>query len=828
MSVKQSMNDAVCGSELYNPFCLPGGPTDPYAWVFLPSSQYYYQNGYYTEGGHWRYATQWSANGGSSGAYGPNDIVQFSGPKTGPNPGPRLYVCNYTTGSGPALGCSGQPGQPNTGWQLLTDVLGADHIECTGPNQPPMPDPQSGTCLKSPLDGPEAACVNPCIRLANGQLVVNKNANQCRVFPGATEGGSASTVSGLQQCTTVCPQECVELWASCPPGTAPLTTLIQTKSPVDLLALTSPYRLDGTPNPNWPANYAQNNGGAAAIGGKPYIECYSYNTEFCELPGAWMETTAGPSGAVAQCYANCPAGTFPDPSNSKVCLFVPTDGSQFVPGSQNTYSPTTPVQRVFCNPQYFNPAYWSFLEYPQYAGVQKGCEALPLPTKQGSTCPQGTLPIINENFNLEWCLPECPTGYFSDLTQSTCVATCEGLGRKPNDAPLTTSGPVTAYNRFLDYVDFYATTGRCDDKDCVQDLSNGRCPATQDLPHTSNALIYKTTDSAPDVLMDYRSMNTQCAAKLHKDFRQTNGATGINKSALAQIVAQRDAVKAYQTSYPQGPSALSKHYGTRAAAQGYPKCPPGMVQGSEACSEDPSLCYDECISGYEPVVMCRSGAQTCEGPDKVFACRAMCPAPEEGLGPWAEVNADPLFTCAYQYPSGTPPVNPNLWVPCPEDGRYTILQSSPTDVAVSLAEASARQQPLCVRKTYLRQSTCPMSMNPVSDPVTGLTQCIAACNASDIVVTLPDGTVVCQSVPEPDARFEMDLIAAVDRKSVKQAFHHRVMVRKNILRGQGFDPNIGLPDNTLKPEASWISWVKYGFIGIIVILTLALVVPKKK
>jgi len=73
------------------------------------------------------------------------------------------------------------------------------------------------------------------------------------------------------------------------------------------------------------------------------------------------------------------------------------------------YTPQTPVQQVFCNPQYFNPAYWSedvsgpFGELAaQYAGVQKGCRAVPLPTKSLNTCELGTSPVINEFFNLEF------------------------------------------------------------------------------------------------------------------------------------------------------------------------------------------------------------------------------------------------------------------------------------------------------------------------------------------------------------------------------------------------------------------------------------------
>jgi hypothetical protein len=685
----------------------------------------------------------------------------------------HFYICT----SGPCV-----TNNLSSGWTLATDASASgpyQYEECPVDFVGPTPDPQTGACERTPNSGPDSLCVNPCIRLANGQLAVNRLTNQCRVFTTTTQGGNQSIASAsgpANVCPTVCPTACVELWETCPPGSAPLTTLVQTKSPTDLLSLTGPLRQDGQPNPLWPTNYASSVSSENPIVGKPYTECYSYNTSFCDLPMAWQETVPyepilNPKGPTTNCYSSCPQGTFQDPSDAKTCLFIPVSG-QYDPLSQNA---TTPVQRVFCNPQYFNPIYWPF----PFAGVQKGCQALALPSKQGSSCGQGTSPVINEFFNLEWCVPDCPDGYFFDLSQSTCIASCVGSTTEPG------------YNKYIDYVDIYATSNRCLETDqvsngapitlnCVQDGSMGRCPSKATAPPKSSELAVRSGMSAPEVPIKYSSLNGQCPSKNAKD-----GLNSYGGYLGGSFVSFSNAVKQYQ-------QALGK---SRQSTAPLGECPAGMIFGDPNCAENAGLCYDACIDGYEPVVTCLNGSTTCADDSKIFSCRALCPSHEEGLGPWVEVNSPPLFTCAYSYPNGMSPTDPNLWTPCPDDGRYTSLENSPTDVAITFA-AAARKEPLCVRSAYLRKSTCPVGYNETIDS-SGLTSCIQACDFNDIVVSLPDGTVVCQSSPTQNKRHEIDFVAVSDSSNAKAPFKHRVSQRKSFGRGFGTDPNVPTtPANT--------------------------------
>lgn len=817
----------ICGSELYNPFCLNGTPSDPYSWVYVS--------------GTWKKATIW-VPGNTTINY--LDVVQNNG---------QYLVCTNED----ILPCDGWnastgPVAAANGMTLLSTFQGVTNpaLQCTI-SGPPQPDPQTGTCLKSPLSGPDAACVNPCIRLNNGTLAVNKNSNQCRVFPGTTDGGIAGgIVFESKQCTTVCPQTCVELWETCPPGTAPVSTLIQTKSPADVLSLTGPYLKSSTPqsikeNPLWPKEYATQFDGKGPIGGKPYTECYSFNTEICEMPMARMETSPAIPAKdkepavppITRCYATCPAGTFQDPNDSKLCLFKPTNPDVvYHPDTQANdpknaeYGPTTSVQRVFCNPQFYNPAYWDDKEpgptagslvpvFPGYTGTQKGCRVLELPTKQGSSCGVGLLPIINDNFNLEWCMPECPTGYFSDLSQSTCVATCQGSTGNSGSSNVIIPGSTVGYNPFLDYVDFYATTNRCKEseydltfqQDCAQNYVHGRCPSLQTAPLTSASLQFNDSTNAPDVLLNYKSLNLQCSEK-----RVKNGS--LLKADHETKLALYNSIQKYQTNYPNGPR--SSIYG----ATNYASCPSGMVIGDTDCSENSNLCYDACMKGYEPATTCKSGAATCSDDDLVFVCRAKCPDPEEGLGPWKEVSSGPLYTCAYSYPQEKVPSDPTLWVQCPDDGRYTVLQSSPTDISLLPV---ARTGPLCVRKTYLRQSACPVSMNPLTDAVTGQTTCTAACNANDIIITLDDGSVVCQSVVNQTSKLQQDFVAIADSNRAKPQFRHRTMTRLNITRGYGTDPNVGVPDPSASKQPQWASFLQWGLLAGALIFAISFLLPKK-
>jgi hypothetical protein len=272
-----------------------------------------------------------------------------------------------------------------------------------------------------------------------------------------------------------------------------------------------------------------------------------------------------------------------------------------------------------------------------------------------------------------------------------------------------------------------------------------------------------------DVPIKYSSLNDQCPAK-----------RGLGTS-----------FGAFQSSVSQYQQALGK------SKQAVPlgECPENMYFGSSACGENPALCYDRCTFGYEPIVTCSNGSNTCADDEKVYGCRAKCPAPEEGLGPWTSIDNAPLFTCAYAYPNGTSPSDPNLWTPCPDDGRYTALENSPTDVAVTFATA-ARKEPLCVRSTYLRKSTCPVGYNEIANA--GGQTCIQACDFNDIIVTLPDNTVVCQSSPSQNKRHEIDFVAVADSHNAKSSFRHRVSQRKSFGRGLGTDPNLPTtPTNTI-------------------------------
>lgn len=803
----------ACGSQVNNPFCLQGTPTDPYNW-------FYYND-------KWTYASLWTTAGPS----GPNAAVVYYG---------QIYLC---TGPG---ACTGPPVDGVNGWSALSTLQAADpqyansmQLQCTGPSLVgPPPNPITGACETSATSGPAAACVNPCIRLANGQLAVNKLTSQCRVFPGTTDGGSAVTVSGAIGCPTVCPQACVELWDTCPPGTAPLTTLIQTKTVDDVMALAGPYQADGSINALWPANYYRSDQGVPPIGGKSYTECYSYNTEFCELPGAFQVTASGagpsplgsPGTPMTMCYANCPPGTFRDPNSAFACLFVPLGGSQYDPSNPTAYNPTVPVQKIFCNPQYYNPVYWDAQAYPGFGGVQKGCQSKPLPAKQGTTCVSGTLPIINENFNLEWCMPQCPSGYVPDITQSTCLATCEGAGNttgQSNSVGLTQS----VYNPFLDYHDFYATTNRCLEVnyttngttvklevDCAQNYVPGRCPAVQHAPVNSTIFQFNTNTPVQDVRVKVGSINTQCADRQFKEWKTSGGLGGLSRTEYLAYKSYLDSLAQYQEAHQRGPNKMSAFYNvdTQPDENQYGECPTGMVFGAASCDEAPGLCYDECMSGYEPVTFCSNGAKNCGPQETVFACRALCPSPDEGLGPWREVSEAPVFACAYDYPQGVAPTDPNLFVQCPDDGRFYTLTSSPTDISLTQS-AAERTPPLCVRNTYLRHVTCPNGFNASTDIVTLLTKCNKACDASESVV-LSGNDYVCQGTTSDQTRFDVDLTAVADGPLTKPQFRHRVLRRKNFVRARGADPNIALPDPSVNPTPSQFApLATYGSVGVAVV-----------
>lgn len=685
------ITNKVCDESPNNPFCLEPKPTDPYNWIFWDSK--------------WNYAQDFQ--------------VGYTQPQSG-----TLYrIANnffYCQAS-----CAGIPGDSSgVGYEPVGgSLLYTYGSTCPAPvgltNYAPIPNPKTGACERTQLNDP---CVNPCVRQANGTLSVNSNSGSCRVFPNVTSGGNQSYLNN--SCPTVCPSACVELWQSCPPGTGPLTTLAQTKSSVDLLSLTGPYRQDGEINPLWPTNYSSTRNpiktpnaqsGAQPIFGKPYTECYAYNTEFCDLPMAWQKTVESVLGTkTTQCFSSCPAGTFPDSLDPSICNFLPDN--RII--KSNEITSNDKLQTVFCNPQYFNPVYFA-----DQGGIQKGCQSRGLPAKQGSSCIQGTSPYVNEFFNLEWCMPDCPTGYFFDLSQSTCVASCQGTIQE-------------VYNPYLDYVDLYSTTNRCEEgKDCLQNNTPGRCPSKSTSPTNSRLVTLRNS---------------------------VNSTTSDTKLS---------------------------------------DCPVGMEGGNPARNEQANLCYDVCQDGYEPVSFCNNNQPSCSNENLIFSCRAQCPRHSEGLGPWSEKNNNPIFSCTYNYPGNIAPTDPNLWVPCPDDGRFYTLQTLPlSDTSISTL---VRTEPLCIRKSYLRRTTCPIGFTLTNN------ECLSSCNSNDALVTDSNGITTCQSSLNHSTRHSFDLQALVDGSNAKKKFQGHVLLRKAFSRGLGSDPNQGLSDPSSTTIPTWL-WIAAG------------------
>lgn len=127
--------------------------------------------------------------------------------------------------------------------------------------------PIAGQCAVRPSYD---ICQNPCIRDPNtGKLKPNPQTSQCRVFPGLSDANNG-------QCATVCPQYCVEMWETCPPGTGMLTTTLNSQDDSDVLSLQGPTLNDNvTPNPYFPA---YRNGEDPIVGpwpnpNRPYKEC---------------------------------------------------------------------------------------------------------------------------------------------------------------------------------------------------------------------------------------------------------------------------------------------------------------------------------------------------------------------------------------------------------------------------------------------------------------------------------------------------------------------------------------------------------------------------
>lgn len=640
-------------------------------------------------------------------------------------------------------------------------------VTCPDTYKGQQPNIQTGQCEPTPLDGfidvstSGAAvfknCVNPCVRLANGKLAVTKNSVQCRVFPNTSGSNPSIEVNG--GCPTVCPAACVELWDSCPAGTGPLTTIVHTKDPNDVLALSGSTQLDGSANPLWPVLV----NGQVAYQGKPYTECYAYNTQFCELPLAqqarnpeYVSSVTTPTISPYVCYAQCPTGTKPSPTTPNMCLFA-----TFTVGS------ATVSQAIMCPPQYFVP------EYGQDSGKQIGCKAIPLPVKGGTTCPAGFQAYVNEQLTLEWCMPECPAGYVQDVYQNTCLATCQG------STPPLSNQVVSQYILFQDYVEYYAHGNRCKDSGaCAQDNVPGMCRARRSSPQAFHSDLFGVKSVVANNLVHHESINDLAALQ------------GTSRDSEYQARrALLGTVAGHQRLYNNRPSQSSVHAGSRDSLI---SCPAGMCKGETLLGENPSLCYDKCSAGYTAIISCRNGGLStesgdalCPEADRVFQCMADCPAPNEGLGLWTAQISGNAYYCDYQYPNGNPPADPSLWKKCPSDGRFHVLESSSSD-----APLSARLTPMCMRKSYMRVTSCPSGFGEIVDSE-GRSACVESCSTDSILVPDKSGALVCQSACSADGRYTTDALALIDDATLSQ-FKDRVCTRRNFSKGLGVDPQADL------------------------------------
>jgi hypothetical protein len=101
-----------------------------------------------------------------------------------------------------------------------------------------------------------------------------------------------------------------------------------------------------------------------------------------------------------------------------------------------------------------------------------------------------------------------------------------------------------------------------------------------------------------------------------------------------------------------------------------------------------------------------------------------------------------------------------------------------------------------------------------------------------MIVTLEDGTVVCQNVNIQNSKYQVDLLAVSNSNDTKPEFQHRILRRLNLARGLGLDPNIGLQNPQAEPESPWLNYLKIAgvvILGIVLFIVIkGFVTPKKK
>lgn len=581
---------------------------------------------------------------------------------------------------------------------------------------------QNGLCIPRAESDPY---LQPCIRNSNGKLLPNSNQPQaCRYFP--------QYLGSNMECPTICPEACVELWENCPAGTGVLTSVVHTKTTQDVLQLSGKVGPTGQTNPMY--EFSKNY--------KSYTECYSFGTEFCELPETRMQHINGEN----KCFKDCPIGMVQDttPGNELDCIFT------------NNIS-------IQCNPQYFTP-------------IAGGCRKKALPTQKTASCPVGFETFVNPQFAVEWCMQTCPVGFVHDITYSSCIATCTNSSQNPNDW----SSP-NQYSAFRDVLDFYGSTNsalsfRCKDttKPCVLGNQPGRCPVNryQD-PESKYANTYESKNRPSN--MPSRQFSVESLPKQARS--STDNATYL--PLLAQAV-QRLSNFSTVNAYPEPTTQIT--------------CPTGMVVGLPFTDEKPGFCYDVCNDLFNSAEICRTTGQVrqsisdptlqCDTNDIQPICIANCPAGWKSKvltgGP------QPVYTCEYIYPNNVVPTDPNLFKDCPSNGTFIVQE--PGDAIGPAGNPLPPTPQTCVRKIYQRNVSCPL--NYTYAKILGNDTCLENCQDGTVPIEIiVEGipVIFCTGTGPIEDRYIQGLDSMYNNvnNSLQPSSQ---FVRKNQTNGFGYDP----------------------------------------
>lgn len=584
-----------------------------------------------------------------------------------------------------------------------------------------------GNCVPRGEDNPN---LNPCVRNKDNKLIPNSRyPKACRYFPQYLGPGV--------DCPTICPEACVELWENCPAGTGVLASVVHTKTFQHVL------QLSGKSVPPTP----ENPGGINPMfdSNKHYLsytECYSFGTEFCELPETRMQVVDGEN----RCFKDCPIGTTQDPLDPLTCI---SDAGL----------------NIQCNQQYFSP-------------FANGCTKKPLPTQKSASCPTGYESFLNNQFAVEWCMATCPSGYFHDLNYSSCIANCQNS----SDDPADWSHPDN-YSAFRDALDYYAYSAsavgyRCNDptKPCPNALNPGRCPVPRyQTPESQYANTYQSV-SRPKGMpsRQFSSSSFPTEARTEND--------NLAYQPLLKNALQKLENNGSVDSYPVPTIQIV--------------CPQDMVIALPNTDEKAGFCYDVCDPLFNSAEICRNTGQVrqgttepalqCQDAEIQNICIAKCP--DGWRSKVISSGKQPVYTCEYIYPNNVVPSDPNLFVDCPSNG--TFLVQTLGDTVGPDGNPLPPTPDICVRKIYQRNESCPLNYT-YAETATGPT-CLENCQDGTMPIEIIlNGvpTIFCiGSGPQTGAeRYAQSLDSMYNNVgNTKQPGSQ--LIRKNQTTGYGYDP----------------------------------------